>query len=208
MRTHERAPSPDRTPPAAVDPRPTTGYVLLSASIDGHAGPASAAKQDLISTLTANRSRLRRDLVANVGVLTARCLNPRTWDFLRADEPPDEAPRVRYDVAVLLQAPTVEAARWLTADPAFADLRHTVAAAARRTNVAVIRNVRRCHCEYGPQSSRLYVLMGYRGGDDREVIPAWGWTHRREMLSDLAFSPALRRFRSDGSTRFVLYGLA
>jgi hypothetical protein len=111
---------------------------------------------------------------------------------------------------VLLQAPSVDAARWLTADPAFVDLRYTIAASARRTHVAVIHNARRRgHCEYGPRTRRLYVLMGYRGGDTRPVIPAWGWTHRHEMLSDLAFSRALRRFRHDsGSTRFVLYGLA
>jgi hypothetical protein len=193
----------------ATDPRPTTGYVLLSASVDGHTGPAGAEKRHLIATLKAGNAQLRRDLFATVGILTARRCNPRTADFLQADERTAEALPVRYDLAVLLQAPSVEAAHWLTADPAFVDLRHRIAASARRTHVAVVHNVRRSHCEYGPQTRQLYVLMGYRGGDTRAVIPAWGWTHRREMLSDLAFSRTLRRFRSDGrSTRYVLYGLA
>lgn len=194
---------------AVVASETRTGYVLLSASVDGHTGPASAVKQHLLARLKAGTRQLRQDLVANVGILTARRLNPRTSDFLRADEPLGAAPSVRYDLAVLLQAPTIEAAQWLTADPAFVDLRHTIARVSRRTHVAVVSNARRGHCEYGAQSRHLYVLMGYRGGDPREVIPAWGWTHRREMLSDLAFSPALRRFRRDGGgTRFVLYGLA
>ncbi|HEX8346835.1 MAG TPA: hypothetical protein VF657_19155 [Actinoplanes sp.] len=189
----DRRATPKHVSRRFVDPAQTTGYVLLSASLDGHADPDGTGRQELIGALKASAARLRRNLFANVGVLTARRFTSGN----------------AYDVAVLLQAPTVEAAQWLTADPAFGDLRRTVASSAVDSHVAVIHNVRRSHCEYGVQTRRLYLLMGYRGYDDREVIPAWGWTHRREMLADMAFSPALRRFRYDGeSTRFVLYGLA
>ena len=192
-----------------VDLAQTTGYVLLSASLDGHADPAGTGRQELIGALKASAAQLRRNLFANVGVLTARRLTSRGPGVDRTGRPANGAPAHAYDVAVLLQAPTVEAAHWLTGDPAFGDLRRTVAQVAADSHVAVIHNVRRTHCEYGVQTRRLYLLMGYRGYDDRDVIPAWGWTHRREMLADLAFSPALRRFRYDGeSTRFVLYGLA
>ena len=205
----DRQATPKYASHQTVDPDRTTGYVLLSASFDGHTGPGSGDRQELITELKASAARLRRNLFANVGVLTARRPASRVSMVERTGGSPNPAPNPAYDVAVLLQAPTVEAAHWLTGDPAFGDLRRTVAQVAADSHVAVIHNVRRSHCEYGVQTRRLYLLMGYRGYDDRDVIPAWGWTHRREMLADLAFSPALRRFRYDGeSTRFVLYGLA
>lgn len=211
------------TADAAANTANTTGYLLLSASVDGHAGPPSEAKQELINALKASAGQLRRDLFANVGVLTARRIGHTapTGDRMTAapigdpivNEPPGQSPAGPsgcFDVAVLLQAPSVEAARWLTADPAFIDLHGMVALAAHRTHVAVIHNVRRNHCEYGAQSRRLYVLMNYLPGDEREVVPAWGWTHRRELLADLVLSSALRRFRQDGArpAQSVLYALA
>ena len=192
-----------------VDPAQTTGYVLLSASVDDRAGATGAGRPELLTALKSRAAQLRRNLFVNVGILTARHLTPHASAIASGNQPPRHAPTLAYDLAVLLQAPTVEAAHWLTGDPAFGDLRRMVAHSARDSHVAVIHNVRRTHCEYGVQTRRLYLLMGYRSYDDRDVIPAWGWTHRREMLSDLAFSPALHRFRHDGgSTRFVLYGLA
>lgn len=190
-----------------------TGYVLLSAVIDGHAGPPGPAKQEFVQSMKAGVAQLRRDLFANVGVLTARRLRAGAAGRHRGGTPahPVGGP---YDVAVLLQAPTIESASWLTADPAFLELRERIDAVAVGTHVAVVHNVRRNHCEYGAQTRRLYLLVNYPPSETPQSVPAWGWTHRRDLVTDLTFSPALRRYVRDCGghpaqpTPTVLFGLA
>ncbi|GAA4704311.1 hypothetical protein Prum_022450 [Phytohabitans rumicis] len=178
----------------------TTGYLLLAAEVDGHSGPPSEAKRRLVADLKGRASQLRRDMFANVLIFTA-C-------HLRAD--PGLLPR--YDVGVLIQAPTVESAHWLKGDPAFAALYQRVHEPARSTRVVVTYNARRNACEYGPRLPRIYVLMRYVLGDEREVVPGWGWTYRRHLWTDLLLNRELHRYlRPGGQTapaQSIMYRLA
>lgn len=175
----------------------TTGYLLVAAEVDGHSGPPSETKRALFADLGASASALRREMFANLLIMTAERLRPGTGG------PP------RFDVAVLVQAPTIESAHWLKGDPAFARLYKRVHEAARQTHVVVTYNVRKNACEYGPRLPRAYMLMRYLAGDDREVVPGWGWTYRRHLLTDLLFSPAVHRYRrATPTTRSILYRLA
>lgn len=175
----------------------TTGYLLLAAEVDGHSGPPSQTKRDLLAHLKGRASQLRRDMFANLLIMTAARLRPGTG------EPP------RYDLAVLVQAPTIESAHWLKGDPAFAALYTRVHEAARRTHVVVTYNVRKNACEYGPRLPRAYMMMRYQAGDGREVVPGWGWTYRRHLVTDLLFNRALHRYHRGGAqAQAVLYRLA
>jgi hypothetical protein len=175
----------------------TTGYLLLAAEVDGHSGPPSEVKRALLADLRGSASQLRRDMFANLLIMNAERLRPGTGG------PP------RYDVAVVVQAPTIESAHWLKGDPAFGGLYRRVHEAARQTHVVVTYNVRKNACEYGPRLPRAYMLMRYAAGDEREVVPGWGWTYRRHLLTDLLFSRSVHRYRRRTPTsRTILYRLA
>jgi hypothetical protein len=178
----------------------TTGYLLLAAEVDGQGGPPSQAKSQLIADLKARASQLRRDMFANVLIFTACHLRP------------GDGPVPRYDVAVLIQAPTIESAHWLKGDPAFAALFKRVHEPAKSTRVLVTYNARRNACEYGPRLPRVYVLMRYVLGDERDVVPGWGWTYRRHMWTDLLLNRGLHRYLrprgADAPAQPIMYRLA
>lgn len=180
-----------------------TGYLVLAAEVDGRAGDASAAKRELVAEITSSAHQLRQDLFANVLVLTAMPVIPK------GRREPGSAPY--YDVAVLIQAPTVESAQWLQADPAFLELSATVRRHARTIRSFVTFNQRRHACEYGPRTPRVYVLLGYSDQAGQPVVPGWGWTYRRHVITDLLFSRRLHRYlraRTEGGRRRpVLYRL-
>lgn len=205
---------PDKTEMVSLDPLDTTGYLLLAARVDGGVGPMSPAKRELVNDLKARANQLRREMFANVAVLTARRM-PKVPEV--TSEPIgllSGRQSCRYDVAVLIQAPTVDAARWLTADPAFAALNTFISAVASQTRVALVHNVRPNACEFGPCTRRVFMLINYIEGDDRELLPAWGWTHRRELAHDSVWCTAVRRAltgrpsRLSARTQPVFYGLA
>lgn len=173
-------------------PLDATGYLLLAAEVDGHSGPPSEVKQYLLADLKARARQLRHDMFANVLIFQAMRLKPGT--------------DARYDVGVLIQAPTIESAHWIKGDPAFAALYRRVHEAARATRVLVTYNARRNACEYGPRLPRIYVLMRWINGDDRQVVPGWGWTYRHHLVTDLMFNCELHRYLrapADGSA--ILY---
>jgi hypothetical protein len=175
----------------------TTGYLLLAAEVDGHSGPPSEAKRRLLADLKGSASQLRRDMFANVLILKAMRLRAGT------------GPVPRYDVAMLVQAPTIESAHWIKGDPAFAALYRRVHEFARETHVVVTYNVRKNACEYGPRLPRVYTLMRYLADEQREVVPGWGWTYRRHLWTDVLFNPALRRYLRGGpQAQAVMYRLA
>jgi len=82
------------------------------------------------------------------------------------------------------------------------------------TRVAVVHNVRRHACEHGAGARQLYMLINYIERDTRELLPAWGWTHRRQLIQDALLCRPVRRalfgYPSGLSvaTQPVLYGLA
>ncbi|MEJ3745236.1 hypothetical protein WEI85_18325 [Actinomycetes bacterium KLBMP 9797] len=176
------------TPP----PLDTTGYLLLAAEVDGHSGAPSEAKQYLVADLKARARQLRHDMFANVLIFQATRLKP-------GDGP-------RYDVGVVIQAPTIESAHWIKGDPAFAALYRRVHESARATRVLVTYNARRNACEYGPRLPRIYMLMRWVIGDDRQVVPGWGWTYRHHLVTDLTFNRALHRYvRAPAKGMSILY---
>lgn len=164
----------------APPPLDTTGYLLLAAEVDGRSGTPSDVKQYLLADLKARARQLRHDMFANVLILQATRLKPGEG--------------TRYDVGVLIQAPTIESAHWIKGDPAFAALYRRVHESARATRVLVTYNARRNACEYGPRLPRIYVLMRWVNGDDRQVVPGWGWTYRHHLVTDLTFNRTLHRY--------------
>lgn len=192
---------------AAVPAHPvdSTGYLLLAADVDGHAGPPSEAKRRLLDELKSRVPELRRDMFACVLVFTAA----RLWAE-RGDDSAQSRPRPRYDLAILIQAPTIESASWLSSDPAFIALHDLVRATARATSVTVTYNTRGDVCEYGPRLPRVYLLMRYADPKPDDVAPGWGWTNRRHLVADLLFNRRLRRYlRARPATgSLALYRLA
>lgn len=199
----------------------STGYLMLAAQVDGSTGAPSAVKRDLLLDLKGRVQRMRRDMFANVAVMSALHMPDvsappagRAGSGQPSHPTPPPAPVPRYDVALLIQAPTVDAARWLTADPAFALITAFVRTVASHTRVALVHNVRPQACEFGPCTRRIYLLLNYIQGDQRELLPAWGWTHRGQLLRDAALCRPVRRTlagypgRLSAPTQPVLYGVA
>lgn len=202
-----------------LDAPDTTGFVLISAEMDGRHEQPSEDKLLLIKQLKHRASQLRRDGFAQVGILTAvRIADVRTarrWTDAEDDGEPAGARPPRYDIAVLLQVDTIDAAHRLRTDPALLELEQAIGEAAKAVHVAVIHNVRRASCEYPrPGIRRLYVLMNYLAPDQRKLVPAWGWTKRFDLIMDVLFRRSLRGYiraaftGSGAATRATLYRLA
>ncbi|HYN92325.1 MAG TPA: hypothetical protein VES42_00545 [Pilimelia sp.] len=214
------------TATATRAPRPTgrsgkrPGYVLLSACIDGHAGPFSAPKRAVLAAVAAQRGRLGRDLAADVALLTARRITGpavagaapparrvvRVRQWATVDGHWGEVTSPPFDVAVLVRCPTAEWARWLTADPTLVDLQDTLGAAGRGCRLEVLDDVRGAAAAPDAPGAGPYLLVSHArrprrlGGAEPAPAPVWAWPDDRSMRRDLALSPHLRRYAGDAAT--------
>ncbi|MEM7335581.1 MAG: hypothetical protein AAF490_26120 [Chloroflexota bacterium] len=157
-----------------VDPT-EFGYIHLAAEVDRRHPflPMSQKKRALLKACKKMCQQLaKRDDVQSAIVFKALLIPPGQGDYLKQRP---EVHVARFDLSILIETPTVEAAEQLRTNEAFKDIEKRINESSNYTHIITASNVRRI----GPvdhQRNGVFLFNYFYADDVEQNLAVWNYT--------------------------------
>ncbi len=154
----------------------SSGYLHLAAEVDRRPSflPNSQKKRELVAKCKRSCRQLEADpSVVSAVVFDALVIPPGRGEFI--EKRPGEVHVARFDLAVLVETKSPEAADALRASPVYANIEHSIREAAAFTHRIVATNAKRI----GPvdhETQGVFLFNYFFAGDTAQNLAVWEYT--------------------------------